>query len=136
MKHGALTKQLSNVWLLGAKTLMRKSMKEQMKEVIADFKMNKKGLGLGDVPTVMLNLAFIVVISIAVYLILGGMDTSITGITATANASHSAVNNFTAAMNSIVGFAPTWGVIIGVAVLIGIVLTAFYFGKKGLGGGE
>lgn len=92
-------------------------------------KLNKKGaLTLGDVPNVFLALVFIVTIGVAGYLVLAGLTASTSDTSALA-----AINNFTLSMDNVVGFAPVWGTIIGVAVLIGIVLVSFRFGR-GSGG--
>jgi len=91
-------------------------------------RMGKRGaMGLGDVPGIFLSLVFIVTIGVAAYLVLAGLGASTTDAHATA-----AVGNFTSALDAVVGYAPTWGVLIGVAVLIGIVLMAFQFGRKAM----
>lgn len=84
-------------------------------------------VGLGDVPGIFLSLVFIVTVGVAGYLILAGLGDSTTNTSATG-----AIGNFTTAMDNIVSYAPTWGVIIGVAVLIGIVLLSFRFGASNL----
>jgi hypothetical protein len=95
-------------------------MKELMKQ--------KKGtLTLGNVPGLALTMVFIAAIFVGGYLVLAGLgnsstDTSVTG----------AVQNMTSAFDNIVTYAPTWGTIVGVSVLIGIVIFGFaYAGKKG-----
>ena len=86
----------------------------------------KKGaMGLGDVPGIFITLVFIVAVGVAAYLILEGLGNSTTDASAT-----NAINNFTLAMDNVVTYAPVWGTLIGVAVLIGIVLFAFQFGKN------
>lgn len=105
----------------------------QLKTMLAA---RRGAMGLGDVPSVFLTLVLIVVIGVAAYLVLGGLRSSITGTDAQSNASVAAISNFTTALNNVVSYAPTWGTIIGVAVLIGIVLTAFYFGRQKFGGGD
>ena len=92
--------------------------------------LSRRGIGLGDVPELMLTLVFIVTIGVASYLVLAGLNSGTTDAKAKL-----AIGNFTVSMDNVVSYAPTWGVIIGVAVLIGIVLSAFYFGKKLTGGG-
>lgn len=99
-----------------------------MKQRIEAFMKAKKGaIGLGDVPALMLSLVFIVTIGVAIYLVLAGLNSSTTN-----GDAQRAVGNFTVTMNNIVAFAPTWGTVLGVAVLIGIVIAAFAFGRKQL----
>lgn len=93
-------------------------------------KLNKKGaLGLSDVPMIFLTLIIIVVIAFAGYLVLAGLNAS-SSIPVNSSA-EGAILNFTLSMDNVVSFAPVWGTIIGVAVLIGIVLISFRFGRSG-----
>ena len=93
------------------------------------FMESKRGaMSLGDVPSIFLSLVFIVTIGVAVYLVLAGLSSSTTNQAAT-----SAVQNFTLSMNNVIAYAPTWGTIIGVAVLIGIVVTAFAYSRQNSG---
>ena len=94
----------------------------KMKDI---FKFKKGAIGLGDVPGLMLSLVFIVTIGVAIYLVLAGLASSTTDTNADGS-----VGNFTTTMNNIISFAPTWGTVLGVAVLIGIVIAAFAFGRK------
>lgn len=87
---------------------------------------SKRGaLTLGEIPTVALTLVFIAAIFVGGYLVLDGLgnastDTSVTG----------AVNNMTGAFDNVITYAPTWGTIIGVSVLIGIVVAGFAFARS------
>lgn len=85
----------------------------------------KGALTLGNVPGVFLSLVFIVTIGVAAYLVLAGLSSSTTNHPALL-----AIGNFTTSLTNVVSYAPTWGTIIGVAVLIGIVLTAFAYGRN------
>ena len=87
---------------------------------------------LDGVPGIMLTLVFIVTIAVAIYLVLAGLKTTASTVTgeAVTNTTLAAVMNMTTTMNNITSFAPTWGTVLGVAVLIGIVITAFAFGRK------
>lgn len=90
---------------------------------------NKRGaMGLGDVPNTLLALVFIVTIGVAAYLILSGLGAGTTDAGAT-----KAIGNFSLSLDNVISYAPTWGTIIGVAVLIGIVLAAFSFGRRNSG---
>jgi hypothetical protein len=94
-----------------------------------DFKkfMKRGQMGLGNVPQIMLSLIFIVTVGVAAYLVLAGLGDSTTNASA-----DRAVGNFTLSLDNIISYAPTWGVLIGVGVLIAIVLGAFYFGRKAM----
>ena len=101
-----------------------------LKQKLLNLLRNQKGMGLGDVPGIFLTLVFIVTIGVAGYLILAGMDTSIPSSSVNYNMTHGAVGNFTKSFDNVISYAPTWGTIMGVGVLIAIVLGAFMYGKK------
>lgn len=101
---------------------------KEAKQRATSFLESKRGaMSLGDVPGIFLSLVFIVTIGVAAYLVLAGLGSSTTNAAAT-----SAVNNFTLSLDNVISYAPTWGTIIGVAVLIGIVLAAFAFSRNRL----
>lgn len=76
-------------------------------------------------PNVAVTLVLIGAIFVAGFLVVTGLGDSTTNTDAT-----NAVNNVTQGMTNIVTYAPTWGVIIGVAVLLGIVLLGFGFARS------
>ena len=96
------------------------------------LKKNKRGAwDLESVPGVFLILVLIVTFGFAGYLVLAGLQTAVSDGNATNNlAVESAITNMTSTLNNVVTYAPTWGTIIGVAVLIGIVVAAFAFSRR------
>jgi hypothetical protein len=96
----------------------------------------KKGnMSLGDVPKIALVLIFTAAIFVGGYLVLVGLGTAGAdgdGNASTTSSAELAVGNMTDALDNIVTYAPTWGTIVGVSVLIGIVIFGFaYAGKRG-----
>lgn len=93
-------------------------------------------MNLQNVPAIFLVLVFIVTVAVAGYLILAGLQTAVSDGNASNNIPvESAITNFTTSFTNVISYAPTWGTIIGVAVLIGIVLAAFAYGRGKFGGG-
>ena len=86
-------------------------------------KMNKRGaMGLDNVPAVAISFVVIAVIFVVGYLVLAGLSTGTTNAGALG-----AVGNLTSGMNNIVTFAPTWGTVIGAAVILAIVIGGLYY---------
>lgn len=87
---------------------------------------NKRGLvSLGDAPGVALQLVLIAAIFVAGFLVVTGLGDSTTN----ADAGF-AVANITEGMSNITGYMPTIGVIVGVAILLGIVIGGFGFARN------
>lgn len=82
-------------------------------------------LTLGEIPDVALTLVFIAAIFVGGYLVLAGL-----GNASTSTAVQGAVGNMTGAFDNVITYAPTWGTIVGVSVLIGIVIAGFAFARK------
>jgi len=80
--------------------------------------------GLTELPGVAMTLVMVAVIFVAGFLVLEGLEDSTTGADAT-----NAINNVSAGLTNIVEYAPTWGVILGVAVLLSIVIGGFMFAR-------
>lgn len=69
----------------------------------------------------------VAVFGVTAYIVLAGLGDSTSD-----SAAVSAIGNFTASLQNVVSYAPTWGTILGVAVLITIVFGAFtYYGRDG-----
>ena len=83
-------------------------------------------MNLGELPNVAMALIFIAVIFVAGFLVLDGLDDDLTANSYAANASA----DISEGMGTITEYAPTWGTIIGVAVLLAIVIGGFSFGKN------
>lgn len=81
---------------------------------------------LGDLPSTAILLVFVAVVFVAGFLVLEGLDTDLTPNSYAANAS----NNLQEGMDNVTNYASTWGTIIGVAVLLGIVIGGFAFGRN------
>lgn len=89
---------------------------------------NKKGQagGLAGLPAVAMSFALVAAIFLAAYLVVAGIADSTTNAAADA-----AANNLTLGLNNIITYAPTWGVLIGVGVLLAIVIGSFaFFGRR------
>lgn len=70
--------------------------------------------------------ALVAAIFLAAYLVIAGISDSTTNASADAAAA-----NLTLGLNNIITYAPTWGVLIGVGVLLAIVIGAFaFFGRR------
>ena len=87
---------------------------------------NKKGtIGLGDAPNIAITLVLVAAIFVAGFLVVAGLGDS----TSNANAT-SAVANVTLGMLNVTSYMPVIGVIVGVAILLGIVLAGFGFARN------
>lgn len=102
----------------------------RMKEIFKALRGDKRGIALGDLPSVAITLLVVVVVFVVGYLILAGLGDSTTNASA-----DQAVGNFTLTYNNIVGFAPIWGTVLGAVILLGIVIGALMVGRRGMGGG-
>lgn len=81
--------------------------------------------GLGGLPNTVLTVVVIAAFFVAGYLAVTGLGAS------SSNASvAAAVGNITAMLDNIIGFAPTWGTLIGVAILLIIIVGGFMFGRN------
>lgn len=88
-------------------------------------------VSLSEIPNTAITLVLVAAVFVAGFLILAGMDEATTD----ANAGY-AIANLTNALKAIIGYAPVWGVLIGVGVLLFIVVYAFrYFTGGKMGGG-
>lgn len=91
----------------------------------------KTMVALADVPAVAITLVLVAAIFVAGFLVTDGLDDSLTANSYAANAT----DELDEGMYNVVEYAPTWGTLIGVGVLLAIVLGAFYVGRKYTGGG-
>ena len=82
-------------------------------------------VGLSDLPTIAITFTLVAALFVAGFLVVDGLGDSTTDAAAT-----SAVLNVTEGMSNIVEYAPIWGTIVGVAVLLAIVIGGFAFGRK------
>lgn len=110
-------------------------------------KISKRGIVISDVPNVAITLIITAAVFVAGFLVVTGLqDTQVTGVTDCNSTNRTgcsdayyAAGNLSAGMTAIVNYAPTWGTILGVAVLyrtnkslpreVGIVLAGFGFAK-------
>ena len=83
-------------------------------------------VNLNAVPGIALTMVLVAAIFVGGFLVLDGLDDDLTANSAAANAT----TDITSAMENITDYAPTWGTIIGVAVLLGIVIAGFAFGRS------
>lgn len=102
------------------------------------------GIDLKELPNLAITLVLIAAVLVSVFLILDGLQTSQgyggAGCNTTNQSAcgswYSATSNITSGTKAIIGFAPVWGVLLGVGVLLGIVIYAFrYFTGNNGGGG-
>ena len=85
-------------------------------------------VSMSELPTLAITFVLVAALFVAGFLVVEGLGDSTTDASAT-----SAIANVTEGMGNITAYAPTWGTIIGVAVLLGIVIGGFSFGRqKGL----
>lgn len=90
------------------------------------MKLGKKGvMTVGNLPNLALTLLFVAAIFVGGYLVLAGL-----GDASTDASVGTAVGNMTASFDNIITYAPTWGTIIGVSILIGIVVFGFAFARN------
>lgn len=104
---------------VGPKTFIFESV--QKKKVIWRDKVQ-----LGSLPTVAITLVFTAVVFVAGFLVLTGLDGDLTANSYAANAS----SDIQSGMGNVTNYASTWGTIIGVAVLLGIVIGGFAFSRS------
>lgn len=84
---------------------------------------SKRGsMGLDQVPGVAIAFVVIATIFVVGYLVLAGLSSSTTN-----TAALGAVGNLTSGLNNVITFAPTWGTVIGAAVILAIVVGGLYF---------
>lgn len=84
---------------------------------------SRKGtMGLDAVPGVAIAFVVIATIFVVGYLVLAGLGNSTTDASALA-----AIANLTDGMDNVITFAPTWGTVIGAAVILAIVIGGLYF---------
>jgi len=82
-------------------------------------------VSISDMPNLAITFVLVAALFVAGFLVISGLGDSTTDAEAT-----SAVANVSEGMLNIVEYAPTWGTIIGVAVLLGIVIGGFAFGRR------
>ena len=82
-------------------------------------------VGMAELPQIAITFVLVAALFVAGFLVVGGLGDSTTDVDAT-----SAVANVTTGMLNVVTYAPIWGTIIGVAVLLGIVIAGFAFGRS------
>ena len=82
-------------------------------------------LSIGEIPTVALTFVLIAAIFVAGFLVLDGLDDDLTAGSFAINAT----TTMNTALENIIDFAATWGTIVGVAVLLGIVMVGFGMAK-------
>lgn len=92
------------------------------------FFKQKKG-NLGSVPAVLMSLLLVAVIGVATFLALDGLDDNLTAGSEAANATA----KITTGVSNVFDLAPTWGTLIGVGVLLGIVGGFMVLGALGYG---
>lgn len=85
-----------------------------------------------DVPAVLLGMLLIAVIGVATFLALDGLDDNLTANSEGANATRS----ITTGVGNVFDLAPTWGTLVGVGVLIGIVAGFLFLGAVGYSYGK
>lgn len=91
----------------------------------------KGAFTLGELPAIVLTLIFVATILVGGYLVLDGLGTAATdGNDSSTSQAEAAVNNMTASFDNVVTYAPTWGTILGVSILIGIVVFGFAFARQ------
>lgn len=89
-------------------------------------------VSLEELPALVMVLVLTGVIFVAGFIVLGDLgDSSMIddGCATTMSNGEAAIGNISSGMTSIVEYAPTWGVIIGVAVLLGVVVGAFVYAR-------
>lgn len=89
-------------------------------------------MNLGAMPTVAITMVLIAAVFTAGFLVVAGLQDSLTADTVADNATDDIVEG----MANITSYAPTWGTIIGVAVLLGIVIGGFALGVVGYNAGK
>jgi len=82
-------------------------------------------VGLSELPTLAITFVLVAALFVSGFLVVSGLGDSTTDPAAT-----SAVANVSQGMLNIVTYAPIWGTIVGVAVLLGIVIGGFGFGRS------
>ena len=97
---------------------------------------SKRGaMGLDAVPGVAIAFVVIAVIFVVGYLVLAGLTNSITANSVANNNTIAQIGNLSTGLDNIVTFAPTWGTVIGAAVILAIVVGGLYFFMRGNRGG-
>lgn len=87
---------------------------------------NRKGIvSLGDMPALFMGIILSLAVGIAGFLIITGLADSTTNTDAT-----NAANNATAALSNTFDYLPTVGIVVGVAILLGIVIVGFGMAQR------
>lgn len=82
---------------------------------------NKKGtVSIGDMPGLFMGIVLALAVGIAGFLIITGLSSSTTNTDAT-----NAAANATAALSNVFDYLPTVGIVVGVAILLGVVIVGF-----------
>lgn len=88
---------------------------------------------LKGVPATAIAFIVVAVVFVVGYIVLAGMQTNLavpanlSQATSGQLAASGAIGNMTSGMNNIVTFAPTWGTVIGAAVILSIVVGGLYY---------
>jgi hypothetical protein len=90
------------------------------------WKSTKGAMTLGEVPTVALTFVLIAAIFVSGFLVVAGLGTGLQVNSAAANST----TLVTTGLSNIVSYAPTWGTIVGVSILLGIVIVGFGMARQ------
>ena len=82
-------------------------------------------VSISELPSLAITFVLVGALFVAGFLVINGLGDATSDASAT-----SAVANVSAGMLNIVTYAPIWGTIVGVAVLLGIVIGGFSFGRS------
>ena len=83
-------------------------------------------VSISELPSLAITFVLVGALFVAGFLVVGGLGDSV----AINSSGYWAVENITSGMSNIVSYAPIWGTIVGVAVLLGIVIGGFSFGRS------
>ena len=91
-------------------------------------------VSMSELPTLAITFVLVAALFVAGFLVVAGLNESITDSNAsTTTTGEAIVGNVSEGMSNVVSYAPVWGTIIGVAVLLSIVIGGFAFSRnKGL----
>ena len=83
-------------------------------------------VSMSELPSLAITFVLVAALFVAGFLVVSGLAESKTDSTGL----NSTVANVTEGMGNVVAYAPVWGTIIGVAVLLAIVIGGFSFGRQ------
>lgn len=84
------------------------------------------GFSLEQVPAVIMAMVLAAAIFVAGFLVIDGLDDDLTANSYAANATA----NVAESLDNVSGYLPVVGTIIGVALILGVVIAGFYFGRS------